>query len=146
MHELGAAQPGVDVARRLLAVADADGDGALGRHHVAAGEDALVAGHHPRVDLDHDAVLDLEARHAVEQRQVGLLAEREHERVGRELLELAGRLRKAGLVELHLLEQQSALVGVLDRGEPLHQHALVERLLHLEVVRGHLARACAGRR
>ena len=81
MHELAAAQPRVDVARGLLAVADADGDGALGGHHVATGEDALVAGHHALVDL-HDAVLDLEAGHAVEQRQVGFLAEREHERVG----------------------------------------------------------------
>ena len=96
----------------------ADGDGALGGHHVAAGEDARVAGHHVRSDL-HDAVLDLDARHAVEQRQVGLLAEREHERVGLELLELAGRLREAGLVELHLLEHELAVVGVLDRREPL---------------------------
>ena len=80
--------------------------------------------------------------HAVEQRQVGFLAEREHERVGRELLELAGRLREAALVELHPLDHQLALVGVLDRGEPLHHHALLERLLDLEVVRGHpLARA-----
>ena len=46
--------------------------------------------------------------HAVEQREVGLLAEREHERVGLELLELAGRLREAGLVELHPLEHEPA--------------------------------------
>ena len=61
-------------------------------------------------DLD-DAVVDLDARHPLEQREVGLLAEREHERVGLELLELAGRLREAGLVELHPLEHQLALLG-----------------------------------
>ncbi len=90
----------------------------------------------------HDAVVDLDPGHAVEQREVGLLAEREHERVGLELLELAGGLREAGLVELHLLDHELALVGLLDRGEPLHHHALLLRLLDLEVVRGHpLARA-----
>ena len=122
-------------------MADADGDGALGGHHVAAGEDALVAGHHPLVDL-HDAVVDLDAGHAVEQREVGLLAEREHERVGLELLDLAGGLREAGLVELHLLQHELAAVGLLDGREPLHEHALLERLLDLEVVGGHaVARA-----
>ncbi len=93
------------------------------------------------IDL-HDAVVDLEPRHAVQQRQVGFLAEGEHERVRLQLLGLAGRLREAGLVELHLLQQQLALVGLLDRREPLHHHALLERLLHLEVVRGHPL-ACA---
>ena len=89
-----------------------------------------------------DAVLDLDARHAVEQDEIGLLAEREHERVGLELLELAGRLREAGLVELHPLDHELALVGVLDRRQPPHQDALLERLLDLEVVRRHpLARA-----
>ena len=90
----------------------------------------------------HDAVVDLDARHAVEQRQVGLLAQGEHQRVGLELLELAGRLREARLVELHPLDDELAVVGVLDRREPLHQHALLERLLDLEVVRRHpVARA-----
>ena len=136
-----AAQPRVDVAGGLLAVADGDRDRALGRDHVAAGEDAGVAGHHVRPDLD-DPVLDLEARDAVEEREVGLLAEREDERVGLELLELAGRLREARLVELHALDDQLAAVGLLDRGEPLHQHALLLGLLDLEVVRRHpLARA-----
>ena len=100
------------------AVADRDRHRALGGHHVAAGEDARVAGHQVRADL-HDAVVDLDARHAVEQRQVGLLAEREHERVGLELLELAGRLREPGLVELHLLEHEPPASACADRREPL---------------------------
>src|SRR5215813_10976064 len=61
---LGAAQPRIDVARRLLAVADGDRHGALARHHVAAGEDAGTAGHHVGGDL-HDAVLDLQPFDAV---------------------------------------------------------------------------------
>ena len=123
-------------------MADADGDGPLVGHHVAAGEDARVAGHHVRADLD-DAVVDLDAGHAVEQREVGLLAEREHERVGLELLELAGRLREAGLVELHLLDHELALVGLLDRWRAsCISTPSSSRLLDLEVVRGHpLARA-----
>src|SRR5664279_1996018 len=43
-HGGGAAQPGVDVTGRLLAVADADGDGALARHHVPAREHPRAAG------------------------------------------------------------------------------------------------------
>ena len=122
-------------------MADADRDGALVGHHVAAGEHAGAAGHHPLVDL-HDAVGDLQPGDAVEQREVGLLAEREHDRVGLELLELAGRLREAALVELHPLDHDPALAGALDRREPLDEDALLERLLELEVVRGHpLARA-----
>ena len=57
----------------------------------------------------HDAVVDLDARRRRSSSdEVGLLAEREHERVGLELLELAGRLREAGLVELHPLEHELA--------------------------------------
>src|SRR3974390_366320 len=74
------AQPCVDIARRLLSVAYRDRDGALGGHHVAAGEDAGVAGHHVGPDLHH-AVLDLEPWHAIEQRQIDVLPKREHERI-----------------------------------------------------------------
>ena len=105
----GAAQPGVDMTRRLLAVADRHRDGALRGDHVAAGEDAGMAGHHVGGDLHH-AVLDLQSGHAVEQRQIDVLAEREHQRVGLQRLEFAGRLREALLVELHLLDGEHALV------------------------------------
>ena len=40
--------------------------------------------------------------------QVGFLSEREDQRVGRQLLDLAGRLREAVLVELHLLQHELA--------------------------------------
>src|SRR5215216_3709807 len=135
------AQPAVDVASGLLAVPDPDRDGAFVRHHVAAGEDPLVAGHHVRADLDH-TLLDIDPRDPFEQREVGVLAEREDYAVRLELLELAGRLREAGLVELHLLDYELALVRLLDGGEPAHHHALLLGLLDLEVVGGHaLARA-----
>ena len=55
-------------------MADADRDGPLGWDHVAAGEDALVPGHHVRPDLD-DTILNLDAGDVVEQREVGLLAQ-----------------------------------------------------------------------
>src|SRR5271165_4360065 len=102
-----AVQIGVDAARGLLAVADGDGDGALRGRHVAAGEDAPAARHHVRPDLD-DAVLDHDARRSFEQGQIDVLAERQHQRVGLERLELAGRLRKAGFIELHLLDRHRA--------------------------------------
>jgi hypothetical protein len=100
------------VARGLLAVADGHGDVALGRHHVAAGEDARVAGHHVGIDLDH-AVGHFEPRHAVSSRtEIDVLAQGQHHRVGLQRFELAGRLREALLVELHLLD------GDLSRRRP----------------------------
>ena len=61
-----AQQPAIDAVRRATAVADRDRDGALGRHHVAAGEDPRVPGHQVLVDLD-DAVLLLDPGDALEQ-------------------------------------------------------------------------------
>ena len=58
-----------------------------------------AAGHHVAARPD-DAVVELDAGDVVEQRQVGVLAEREDDAVGGQLLELAGRLGEAGLVEL----------------------------------------------
>jgi hypothetical protein len=94
-----AAEPRVYVARRGLAVPDRHRDRALGGHDVATGEDAGMAGHQIGADLDH-AVLDADVVDALEQPEVRLLAERQHERVGRKLLDLTGRLREPGLVEL----------------------------------------------
>ncbi len=92
-------------------------------------------------DLDH-AVLDHDARRVLEQSEVYVLAERQHQRVGLQRLELAGRLGEAGLVELHLLDDHRAALDRLDGGEPFHRDALLQRLLELEIVRRHfLARA-----
>jgi hypothetical protein len=77
--------------------------------------------------------------------QVGVLAERQHQRVGLELLELAGRLREALLVERHLLDQHLAFVDVLDRREPLDHHAFLLGLLTSKSCAGIFSR-CGGRR
>jgi len=66
-------QPRVDVAGCLLAVADGHGDGALGGHHVPAGEDARVAGHQVGTDLDH-AIGERHPGHVLQHGQVGVLA------------------------------------------------------------------------
>src|SRR5262249_3967098 len=97
-----AAQPGIDMPRRLLAVADGDRDRPLGRYHIAARENAGMTGHHVWSD-PHHAVLDLEPRHTVEERQIDVLPEREHERISLERFELSGRLREPGGVEDHFL-------------------------------------------
>jgi hypothetical protein len=60
---------------------------------VTAGEQARIARHQVRPDL-HDPVLDLQTWHAVEQREIGFLPERENDGIGFELFELAGRLRE----------------------------------------------------
>ena len=54
-------RPGHAPARRLLAVARGNRHGALGRHHVAAGEQARIAGHHGLVDIDNAVVGGLNA-------------------------------------------------------------------------------------
>jgi hypothetical protein len=132
-----AAQPGVDVARRLLAVADGDRHGALpGTMSPPAKMPAWPV--IMPASTWTDAVVDSQSRHAGEQAEVDVLAQRQHQRVGLDGLELAGRLREAVLVERHLLHHQGRLAGLLDGGEPLHHHAFLQRLLDLEVVRRHL--------
>src|SRR5918995_6590482 len=81
-------QPRVDVARRAAAVAHRHGHGALGGDGVAAGEHAGPPGHEVVADLDR-AVDELDARRALEQPEVGLLPERQHQRVGFQRLQLA---------------------------------------------------------
>jgi hypothetical protein len=74
-------------------MADGDGDGALGGHHVAAGEDARVPGHQVGPDLDH-AVGEGHAGHVLQHGQVGVLAQRQHQAVRLELFELSGRPKR----------------------------------------------------
>ncbi|EXI73934.1 MAG: hypothetical protein AW07_02072 [Candidatus Accumulibacter sp. SK-11] len=100
-----AAQPGIDVARGLFAMADADRDVAFRRHHVATREDARMAGHHVGCHL-HDSVAHLQAGNALEKAEVDVLTEREHQGVGFDGFELAGRLGKAFAVEGHLFDGQ----------------------------------------
>ena len=116
-------------------------------HHVAAGEDARVPGHHVRSPTFTTPSCDRRARHAVQEREVDVLAERQHQGVGLERLELAGGLREALLVELHLLDgDRAARRPALDGREPLDQHALLERLLRPRSRAPASSRACGGRR
>ena len=121
---------------RPLAVPDRDRDRALEGHHVTAGEDARAPGHQVGADGD-DAVLDDQAGHALEQREVGVLAEGEDQGVGVELVELARGLGEARLVELHPLDDEPPGVDLLDRGQPGEEHALVLRLGDLGLVGRH---------
>jgi hypothetical protein len=66
-----------------------------------------------------------------------VLAQGQHQVVRLELFELTGRLREAGLVQLHLLDQQLALVRACDRAQPAHRDAFLQRLGDLAVVGGH---------
>ena len=83
--------------------------------NVAAGKDAGVARHHLRVDL-HNAVVHRQARHPFDEGQINILAQRQHHGVSLQGLELAGRLRKAFVVQCHLLHRDGRLVGLLDGG------------------------------
>ena len=74
---------------------------------------------------------------ALQQRQIDILAEREHDGIRLQGFEFAGRLRKALVVERHLLDRDRSGLDVLDRRQPLHHHALFDRLLDLEVVGRH---------
>src|SRR3546814_12513544 len=96
----------MEMAGRKVSVAARDGARARARNHVAASENAGMAGHHVRAD-DHRAVrLELDARHSLQEAAVGLLAERQHHRVSLERLELAGRLWPASRIEFHDLDRQ----------------------------------------
>ena len=70
------------MARRALAMADRDGHAPLRRHHVAAGENAGGAGHHVRPDGHRAVRADVDPRHAAEEAAFGVLAERQHHRIG----------------------------------------------------------------
>ena len=115
----------------------AKGDGALGRDHVAAGEDARVTGHHRLVRPARRRPPPGTPGSSFEERHVRFLAEHEDERVGLQLLQLPGRLWEPGLVELHALDHELAGVPRADGNSHLNEYALPLRLLDLEVVRGH---------
>ena len=77
---------------------------------------------------------------------VGVLAEGQDHRVRRQGLEAAGRLRVAGLVELHLLDLQLGALHRLDRPQPVDPHALSLGVLRPRPRGPASARGCGGRR
>ena len=129
-------QPGIDACGGTTAVTDRHRDRAFAGYDVASGEHAGVTGGH-RVVGPHHTVVDVEPVDVREQRQVGLLAEREDEGVGGQDLGAAGGLGEAGLVELHLLDSEVVGVDVVHRGEPAEPDAFLLGFAHLVVVRRH---------
>ena len=101
-----------------------------------------MAGHQVGVDLDH-AVADFEAGNVVEQAEIDVLAEGEDDGIGFQRLVFAGRLREALFVELHLLDGDRFVAGLLDRRQPLDHDAFLHRLFDFEVVRGHVIAGAA---
>ena len=77
------------------------------------------------------AVLRPHVGHGGQQREIGFLAQRQHQRVGPQLLELAGGLREARLVELHPLNGQQSPLVADDGREPLEAHPFVDRVRDL---------------
>src|SRR3974377_401448 len=95
------AQPGIDMPRRLLAMADRDRDRALARHHVAAGKYAWIAGHHVGRDDYGTIGLELDFWNLAQKAAVGLLSERQHDGVCLQGFELACGLRAPFIVNMH---------------------------------------------
>ena len=122
-------------------MADRGGHRPRAADHVAAGEDAGARAH-LRVHFDDVAAADAEVGHLLQELDVGMLADRQHQRIGLERLELPG-ADAAGAVgqHLHLLDDDLVLAELLDRGQPLDLHAFGEGLhglvgmgLHLRLV------------
>jgi hypothetical protein len=88
------------------------------------------------IDVD-DVVLEPHPGQLVQEAGVGLLADGQDDGVGLELLEAAGAVRLAVLVELHHLDGE-LLADVGDGAQPVHLDALALGLLALLLVRRHL--------
>ena len=102
---------------------------------------ANTPGHPVIIELDTTTVpsaLELDPRHRAQERGIGVLAERQDDGVGRERLEPAGRLREAGLVELHRPRPELRAVECGDRPQPVDPHPLALGVLGLLLVGGHL--------
>ena len=119
-------------------MADRVGDAALGGHHVAAGEEARPARHHALVHLHGAVALHHHTLDAAEKAGIGILAQRQDEIVGLDVLKRASAARLAVGVERHHLDGELALVEPCDGPQPVDLHAFFQRLGGFEVVRGHV--------
>ena len=108
-------------------------------HHVAAGEHARAAGHHRRatprtVPSRLNSTPGTSRRNAVSVSWPSARITVSAASVSK----LPGRLREAGLVELHHLDGQLRAVEGGDRAQPVDAHALALGFLGLLLVGGHL--------
>ena len=136
-----APQPRIDVARRLLAVPDGRRHRPRAADHVAAREDAGGRAH-VLVHFDDVAPADAHVGHLLQELDVGVLSDGQHQRIGLERLE-PPRSRAARAVgqHLHLFDHDLVLAELLDRRQPLDLHAFGEGFhrfigmgLHLRLV------------
>ena len=136
-------EEGIDVTCGMFAMPDGDRHRPIAGHHVAAGENTRMTGHHVVVDDNGVIPLKLDARYRFEERRVGVLADSEDQRVCLEFLESPGRLRSAVFVEFHDLDLECRFVDFLDGPQPVDLDALFDRLVGFEVVRRHAAAIAA---
>ncbi len=130
------------MARGFFAVPDGHRDVALGGHHVAPRKNTGVAGHHVGIDLHH-AICHAQAWHAVDERQVHILPQRQHHRISLQRFKLAGGLREAFFIQRHFFDGDARLARLADGGQPLDQHAFLQRLFHFKRVCRHFVAAAA---
>ena len=69
---------------------------------------------------------------------IGLLPQREHNRIGLERFVLAGGLRTALSVEIHNFYRKTASGDLFDTGQPLDSNSFLDRLIRLEGVCRHM--------
>ncbi len=77
-------------------------------------------------------------RNLLQEAAVGVLAKRQHQRVGLQRFELASRLGVAALVDAHHLDREIGTVDRLDRGQPFYFHAFGQGFPGFEVVCRHM--------
>ena len=140
---LGVTEVGINMPRGVFAMPYRDSYRSIRGYHVATREDAVVAGHHVGVDLDRVVPLELDTGDGFQEGSVGILPNRQDQRVGFQFLKFAGRLRPTILVKLHDLDFERRLVNFLDRSQPVDLDALFDRFVRLEIVRRHAAAIAA---
>ena len=131
-------QPGIDITCGPFALAGRDGDGLFARHHVAAGENPRMPGHHIRTNNDRAIRREGDTGHLPEKSAIGLLAERQHNRICLERFKLPGRLRLAVRIQCHHLNGEVGAGDLFDRTQPFDFDTFLDRLVGLEAMRWHM--------
>ncbi|MNU69552.1 hypothetical protein D3C71_589390 [compost metagenome] len=126
------------MARRLLAVAGGDGDGALGGHHVAARKETRHIRHQVARHLHHSLLVDSHAGNALQHREVYLLTERQDQGVRFEGFKLAGGHRLALGIQRHHLHFDAGVVELANAAQPVDLDPLLLGLVGFKGVGGHV--------
>src|SRR5271166_524126 len=133
-----AAQPRIDMPRRVFTVADRDRDRPLARNHVPAGEDPRMARHHVRPHL-YDTILgEFDTGHLPEKSAIRLLPNGQYDCIGLERLESPCWLRSPVGIKLHHFDRKLWADNLLDGSQPLDLDPLLKRFVRLEGTRRHV--------